>query len=126
MNPASQIKKIFSKAIDFHRAGKLQKAQRLYRNVLAIDPDHSDSLNLLGLIAHQVGQNHTAVQFISAAISKKPEVPEYHNNIGEAHRASNNPDEAIVNFKKALKLRPDYPEVYNNMGNALKAGHFRS
>ena len=40
----------FSAALAHHEAGRLDQAQALYRDILADDPDHAESLHLLGLI----------------------------------------------------------------------------
>ena len=52
---------LFSKALQHHQAGRLSDAEALYREVLRSEPRHSDSLHLLGVIAHQVGRNDLAV-----------------------------------------------------------------
>jgi len=47
----------FKKALQYHQSGQLQKAQEIYRKILEINPDHCDSLHLLGVIANQAGNN---------------------------------------------------------------------
>ena len=42
---------LFRAAHDFHRAGKLLDAERLYRIILSRDPSHASALNYLGVIA---------------------------------------------------------------------------
>ena len=51
-------------AVDHHRNGRLQDAERLYRQVLLAHPDQPDALHLLGSIASQVGQPEAAVALI--------------------------------------------------------------
>ena len=43
-------------------AGRLGKAETLYRSILTIDPGHADSLHLMGLIVREAGKS-----FASAA-----------------------------------------------------------
>jgi protein O-GlcNAc transferase len=38
----------FRQAVALHQAGQLLEAQTLYEEVLAIDPGHSDAVNMLG------------------------------------------------------------------------------
>ena len=42
-------------AVEHHRAGRLQAAERIYRQILAIEPEHVDALHLLGVAAQQAG-----------------------------------------------------------------------
>ena len=103
-----------------HRAGRLAEAEAAYRRVLAVQPDHSGALHLLGVIAHQADNNDVAIELIGKAISTNPSSPAYHNNIGEAYRASGRFEEAVAAYRCALELNPDYPEAHNNLGNALE------
>ena len=48
------------KALQYHQSGQLQKAEEIYKKIVEINPNHSDSLHLLGVIAHQFGKNDIA------------------------------------------------------------------
>lgn len=104
-------------ALQHHQAGRLQEAEALYRQVLQAQPDHSDALHLLGVIAHQVGRHQAAVDLIGRAIGLNPAAAEYHNNMGEVYRALGRLDEAAAHFRQAIALRPSMPEAHNNAGN---------
>ena len=109
------------KAFQYHQAGQLQKAEEIYKEILAINPNHSDSLHLSGIIAHQSGKNDIAANLINRAIQTRPEEPVYYLSLGSVYRAQGRLDEAILSYQKALELNPDYAEAYNNMGNAVKS-----
>ena len=55
-------------AVQHHQAGRLQAAEQIYRQILAVEPDHADALHLLGVIASQSGRHEDAVQYIGRAI----------------------------------------------------------
>ena len=55
-------------ALRHHEAGRLPEAEAIYQQILQNDPDHSDALHLLGLIAHQAGKHEEAVNLISKAL----------------------------------------------------------
>src|SRR5438876_2417184 len=74
-------------ALAHHSAGRLDQAEHIYRQVLAVAPQHPDALHLLGVIAHQAGQHQAAIELINKAIQINPTVAAYFNNIGEAYRA---------------------------------------
>ncbi len=61
-------------AAQHHKAGRLQAAEEIYRQILSAEPDQPDALNNLGLIAHQTGNHKAAVEYISRAIREKGDV----------------------------------------------------
>ncbi|MDR3438543.1 tetratricopeptide repeat protein [Telmatospirillum sp.] len=111
--PASDV---FAVAIEHHRAGRLADAERLYRLVLAADPRHADSLNLLGVIAAQTGHADLAIDRIGQAIAIDEGVASYHNNLGEVLRQAGRLTDAMGHFRRALDLTPDYADAHNNLG----------
>jgi protein O-GlcNAc transferase len=108
------------KALEYHQAGRLQMAEVIYRKILVINPNHSDALNLLGIIAHQTGRYEIAIDLMSKAIRNNPQVPFYYNNIGGVFTSQGWPEEAVVHYRKAIQLKPDYAEAYYNLGNIFK------
>lgn len=103
-------------ALEHHRAGRVREAEILYRQVLQTHPDHPGALHLLGLIAHQVGRHADAVELIGKAITRKPAVAEFHNDIGEAFRALGRYEDAKASYHRALALRADLPYPAYNLG----------
>ena len=122
-NPRSSgvVQATFADALRHHQAGRLEDAERLYRQVLAIDPRHADSLHLLGVVAYQSGRPEQAVELIGRALKLAKDVPFYHSNLGNALRACGRFDEAARHYRRALQLKPDYAEAHNNLGSVLKA-----
>ncbi len=70
-----------------HQRGRLDEAATLYRQVLAARPDHPDALHLLGVVAHQKGDQACAAELIGRAVALRPGAADYHANLGEAYRA---------------------------------------
>ena len=62
------IAEMCEEGLGHHQAGRLTDAERIYRAVLAADPNHVDALHLLGVVASQVGQHEMAVVCIRRAI----------------------------------------------------------
>ena len=48
-------------ALQHHSAGRFPEAESIYQRILRADPNQPDALHLLGVIAHQAGQNDAAV-----------------------------------------------------------------
>lgn len=103
-----------------HRAGRLPEAERIYRQVLEIDPDNPYALQMLGLIAHKTRKYNVAVELIEKAIGVLPSNPSFINDLGEAYRGMGSFAKAESCYRRALSLKPGYAEAHNNLGLALK------
>jgi tetratricopeptide (TPR) repeat protein len=106
--------------LGLHQAGRLNEAERLYRQILEIDPNHADGLHLLGVIAHETGHSEAAVDLIRRAITRNGRVADFHCNIGTALQALGRLIEAKVHYRRAIRLNPNHAEAHNNFGNALR------
>ena len=117
----SEVEAVFSEGLRLHQSGRLAEAEAQYRKVLAIEPAHLDSLNLMGVIALQTDRNEAALDSIGKAIALNDRVADYHNNIAEAYRRLRRPEEALVHYSKAAALDPDFMEARFNLGRMLVA-----
>ena len=116
---APSVQHLFAEALQHHHAGRLAKAERLYRLMIIRDPAHADALHLLGVIAHQVGHNDMAVRQITKAIALANLVPDFHSNLGLALLTQGKRHDAVACFGRALVHKPDYAAAYCNLGNGL-------
>ncbi len=107
-------------AIQHHQGGRLQAAEQIYRQILAVQPNQPDALHLLGVVASQTGRHEVAVDYIGRAVQLQGNVAFYHNNLGEAYRALRRIPEAVACYRRALDLKPDYAEAHNNLGITWK------
>jgi len=105
-------------AVEHHQAGRVQDAESICRQILAVEPNHAESLHLLGLIAGQLGRIDAAVNLIRQAIVIAPGDPHYHCNLGILLQSQSQIDRAIACFERALDLKSDYPEAHNSLGLA--------
>ncbi|MBF7729757.1 tetratricopeptide repeat protein [Pseudomonas sp. N040] len=116
-----QASQLLERAVLHHRGGQFSQAEALYQQVLLIDPDQSDALHLLGVIAAQAGKFAQSAQLIERAIRKNPRNPVFHNNLGNAYRQiDQDTARCIACYRAAIRLDPQYAEAHNNLGNALK------
>ena len=49
-NQVQRIKELFNLAVKNHTSNNIEEAQKLYKEVLKINPNHSNALNNLGII----------------------------------------------------------------------------
>jgi tetratricopeptide (TPR) repeat protein/2-polyprenyl-3-methyl-5-hydroxy-6-metoxy-1,4-benzoquinol methylase len=118
---AASIAELYARAVGQHRAGFLREAEGLYRQVLAIDHKHADSLYNLGVLGLQIGRANFGVEMIAKAIARNDRVPEWHYNLAFGLAALGRDKDAITHYRRAVTLKPDYAEAHMNLGNALKA-----
>lgn len=60
------------RAMDLHRAGKLEEARALYREVLKQAPHHADAWHFHGLLLHQTGDTVGAIRDVRRALQYAP------------------------------------------------------
>jgi tetratricopeptide (TPR) repeat protein len=114
------VQHIFVSALQHHNNGQLVEAEKLYRQVLDLEPNHFYSIHMLGVIAFVTWRYDLAVEQMEKAISINGDVPYCHTDLGNALRELGRLDEAIACHRRALEIKPDYAEAYNNLGNALR------
>ncbi|WP_116137959.1 tetratricopeptide repeat protein [Trinickia diaoshuihuensis] len=100
-------------------AGRFPEAEAIYRQILAVDPDHSDALHLSGLIAYHRGDYARACELIMAALARR-ESEIFYGNLGNALAARGMRAAAMESFRQAIALKPDYVHPHNNLGNLLR------
>ena len=96
------IQQALDLAIQHHRAGRLPQAEAIYRQILEADPNHPSALHLIGAIAHQMGKNDIAVDFITQALALKPGYAEAHNNLGNALQHMGELEAAVAAYRTAI------------------------
>ncbi len=119
--PSSVVQDMVRTALGLHQTGQFAEAERIYRQVLAIDPRQPDGLHLLGMIAYQTGRSELAAELIRKAIAIKGNAPSYHSNLGNVLQSQGDITEAGACYQRALALNPNLAEVHLNLGNIFKA-----
>lgn len=109
----------FDEAVEFHRRGRLEQAEKLYRLILEQQPDHFGSLHLLGVIHAQRGDHAQALRHIDAAIAINRNDADAHNNRGIALKELHRLLEALASCDQALAVNPRHVNAWVNRGNVL-------
>jgi protein O-GlcNAc transferase len=104
-----------------HQAGDLDKAERLYRDILKADGSNFDALYLLGYIHLQRGDWERAERQIGEALAVNPNSIDALFNRARALMNLGRHTEALSCLDKALSMRPDIPELLLTRGNVLLA-----
>lgn len=116
---------IVQRALQLHQQGRIDEAERLYRQVLAEEPGNAIATHYLGMVAWHRGDLADAERLMRAALAADATIPDFHNNLGLLLRDTRRLDEAIACYRKALEVDPAWIEAFNNLGLALEsAGRF--
>src|SRR5208283_3893452 len=105
---------VFARAINAHTQAKYPEAEKLYRQVLAMDANHAGALQNLGVLAFQVGRNDAAIPLLKKAIELSPNNASMYCNLADAYTALRQGDDALAAYQKAVALDPNMPTTYNN------------
>jgi tetratricopeptide (TPR) repeat protein len=117
-NPASTPAALCEAGLRFLRSGQPLDAQLCCREVLATNPNHSEALHLMGLIALDAQQHDHAVEWFVNAIRQDPR-PDYLASLGGALQQQRRYKEALEVFDKAVQLNPEDAGLWRNMGDVL-------
>ena len=117
---ASGLQEIFAAGLSHHQAGRLRDAELAYRQVLARDPRHADSLHLLGLLACDAGRPDIGIDLIGKAIQINPKAASYHFDLATIFQEQGKLDQAVACYHKATVLEPGYLEAHSNLGCLLQ------
>jgi len=117
---ADPTRQRFDQAVEHLRGGRLLQAEPLYREVLARQPDHVDSLHHLGLLVWKLGKNEEAACLLERAAALRPADAEIHSNLSVALMKTGRRDDAVAACRKAVLLRPDYAQAHINLACALR------
>lgn len=111
-----------SQGCAYHQAGDLTLAEELYRRVLDEQPDHADTLYLLGEIEALRKNNEHAAGLIRRAISIDGGKAQFHFALGCVQQASGERSEAADCYRRALALDSSHVAAHINLGCLLQAG----
>jgi len=115
-----QLERMMNEAIEHHRAGRREDAERLYRSVLQQVPDQPDALNLLGVLAVDGGRKEMAVDLIGRAVARRPMDANIRNNIGNAMFMQRRYDEAQEHLEQAIVLQENFAEAIFNLAKTIR------
>ncbi len=114
--PTSILDGMMAAGLKHHQQGRFAEAERIYRQILAINSRHAGSLHLLGMLAHQMGRQDEATQLIRAAIGIEPGQAAYHCNLGTILQTQGQLDESAAAYLQAIERNPRLAEAHMNLG----------
>ena len=111
---------LFESGVRYLQSGQFSEAEKCCREILAGDPDHAESLHLLGLISAKTDRCDQAIEYFAQAIRKNPNNADYLSNLGTVLRRQDRFEEALRSFDLALSLKPDSAATWIKLGYVLQ------
>ncbi len=111
----------FKLALQNQNKKNLIFAEKLYKEILQIEPNHLESICYLATIFAQTKRINLAKNFFLKAIEINPNNPRINNNLGNIFLQLGEKHKALKYFEKSIKLKPNYADAYLNLGLAFKS-----
>lgn len=115
--PAAQAG--FEQGAEYHRQGKLDEAEAVYRELLKSRPAAVEVLLSLGVLQAQRQNLAEAVELMGRAAAADPGNVAAHMNRGNLLRALGRPEEALASYDRVLGINPGNVDALTNRGVTL-------
>lgn len=119
--PGAAFDGLIQRSLAAHQQGRIDEAERGYREVLEKDPGNAIATHYLGMVAWQRGDPAGAEAMMREALRANGAIPDFHNNLGLLLRDTGRIDEALACFRATLAADAGWYEAHNNLGLALEA-----
>ncbi|MEA2902787.1 MAG: hypothetical protein QOI12_174 [Alphaproteobacteria bacterium] len=119
LSPAAMSANLFAGAVQHFRAGELERAERLCRDVLVFDRDHGDALHLLGMIAFKAGNQAAALELLGRAVALNGGNADCHFNIAQVLRSLGRLAEAADHLTQATAIKRDHATAHVCLADML-------
>jgi protein O-GlcNAc transferase len=117
--PSMTLEQGLNAAMRLQQAGRLEEAERIYRQILEQHADCADALHLLGVLCAQREKYQEGAHLIRKAIALHPNVAGFQINLGNVLLKSSKPEEAVTAFEAAVRLQPTSAEPRNGLAAAI-------
>ena len=71
------IEEALQRGVAAHKEGKLQEAEKFYRGILGVQPNHPDANHNLGVLAVSVNKSDAALPLFKTALEANPKIEQF-------------------------------------------------
>lgn len=103
--------------IEHHRHGRLDEAEKGYREALAADPSNSEALRGLGAIRRTRGDLAESAELITRAHDLAPDQPKLLLMLGSVQLEAGNMEASRSAYERALTLDPNLAGAHTALGH---------
>ena len=121
---ADPARELIAKAAEHHRAGRLEDAESIYREILSRDPRNLEALRLLALIAMKTEHYGQAESLLKRAVEIAPDFLAAWIDLSRAQLERQELQAALASIERAVQLSPRSANVHINLANVqARSGH---
>ena len=113
------IHQTLQQSIKAHQEGKLEEAEKLYREILKNEPKHVDANHNLGLIKISQNKSAEAIPLLKIAVETNPSIEQFWVSYTTALINEKQFEEAESCCRKAIKQKVNSAKIYFNLGITL-------
>ena len=110
------MNQLLQQAMALHQAGRLDDAERLYAQALALAPGTYSALHLMGILRLQQGRLPEALALMEQALTLQPGAPDTLANVGLVLSAMGRHQDALQALDQVVKARPQDSQAFSNRG----------
>jgi len=111
---STDVQHLFQEAVRLHQSGALDRAKRLYRQVLELAPGTAPAWNNLGQILAQQGDVDATIRCFERGIQAQPDHSNTRCSLATAYHAIGKIDAAQEHFAALLTRDPEHIPGLNN------------
>jgi tetratricopeptide (TPR) repeat protein len=112
-------RKKLAHAAEHHKEGRLEEAERLYREVLRDNPRHVDAMRMLARIALSAKRNADAERLLRRAIELAPDFGGAIMDLARLLKEQNRFDEAVECCNRLIEREPDNAQAHFQLAGTL-------
>lgn len=112
-------RRLLSLALKAYGAGEFAATAELCAKALALAPNDTAGLQLMGLVCLAQGKSEAAARWLAQAVAIEPSLAEAQAGLGAALAVAGRPEEALGPLRAALELAPGHAEALRQLGDAL-------
>ncbi|MCP4574411.1 MAG: tetratricopeptide repeat protein [bacterium] len=114
---------LVTKARSAYDEGDEELAKRRWKEVIEVDPNFTDSYNMLGYGELNRGNYEAAIDYMQKYAFLAPELANPHDSLGEVYMVVGRYEDAEAQFVQAIQKQPDFYHSLINLGRVhLKRG----
>ena len=122
--PISGLHAQIAQAVYHQQRGAYTEAERLFRAVLASDPQQPDALHYLGLLAYQTERPELAVALLQQSLAAAPDNPAFHYNLAGVLAKLGRGLEAVPHYQRCLDRQHANGDAWQGLATTLHTlGH---
>ncbi|MCK4966046.1 glycosyltransferase, partial [bacterium] len=111
---------LFERGNELALENKIEEAEKVYKRILEVNPNHSETLHNLACLIYKKGFPEKAVEMLRQAVNLDSGFAQAYNTLGIITSSMGKKKDALGHFKQAVSNNINFDEAYDNYLNTAK------